>query len=1220
MALAVALAFAMPARGADDVEGVHKLLDRVEQAWTNHDLKALDECCAEKMLAIVSRPGNPEGAYVAGKAQLLEQIGKTWAGVVSHQFVERDIIVQQGLAWMRLTVADKAADRSSRLTRVINGAIQEGGAWKVFFSMPQIAEPAVVVTDVLRGAGADGAGVRPGDRVVSVDGRPATGVAGAGGEVAGAKHRVVLRRGAEERAVEVADWPHGVSQEVRLVAVEPAVFYDKDKPHAVKARLAEGFAGLVTGDAGRMGKVLSPQALVPMAAENQGLRLVDKTGLQPELEKQMQLLRETVDLSATSLVDVRVIALEDVAVVSGRMQSVRRDEGKTAVSQPIANEVFVRQGQEWYMATGSSSRLETGLGVQAKGVKVDATAVTNQVSGKMVGIGVGLEALAEGMKIKQVMVGSSAEAGGLKAGEVITAVDGQKMAGLAVTDAVARITGAEGTKVSLVIQAADGQSRTVELERKSFRISSLDGRLTEEGCAVVRITAFSMTTAQEFREKMKELGDKGARGLVLDLRACAGGAVQGVKETAESLLPGRKLLWIVEGDGGKLQRVMSAGREEITMPLVVLVGKNTAGAGELLASALKENGRATVVGQKTQGQAKIREVVKRPDGSSELVDRGRFLAKPDVAITGQGIAPDTELPADLADEAALAEAVKAMKAKLGPAAPAKPSEPAKATSGRKAEVIGTSVEGRPIEAYVFGGEGPGLCILGGMHGDEPAGALICDELIAHLERTKYAGRRLVVVPRVNPDGLERRQRGNARGVDINRNFPVEDWRRNRKGGPWPGSEPESVALYDFIVKEEPVAVVSLHQKLKLIDYDGPAEDLAMRMAKGLGYPVRRMGTPPGSTGAWIGETLNIPLVTVEMPENVERAGAQELWKQCGTALLEALPWADVEAMIRTADAHDQGRGVPQDFDEAVKWYRKAVEAGSTKAMMRLGAHCEGGRGVPRDMKEAFNWYRQAAEGGNALGMTAAGNFYAAGLGVTRDDAAAAKWFSQAAEVNQPYAMARLGDCYANGRGVAQDYGQALAWYRKAAGREVPQAMVGLGNLYANGQGVARDYFEAVQWYRKAADKGHPVGMHNLSWCLETGNGAQPNRRAATTWSRQAAEKEYIPAMVNMGRLTTGDGEGRANYRQAMTWYRKAADAGNGTAMFCLGVLYEAGRGAKADRDEAIRWYEASAKAGYAKAEAALKRIKDNRNAALDDQALLDLAQEASKPQLQPVGM
>ncbi|MEO8168307.1 MAG: M14 family zinc carboxypeptidase, partial [bacterium] len=120
------------------------------------------------------------------------------------------------------------------------------------------------------------------------------------------------------------------------------------------------------------------------------------------------------------------------------------------------------------------------------------------------------------------------------------------------------------------------------------------------------------------------------------------------------------------------------------------------------------------------------------------------------------------------------------------------------------------------------------------------------------------------------------KRTNARGVDINRNFPTKNWSpvaaNNRYSpGPSPSSEPETRLVMDLIAQYEPRLIISIHGDLHMINYDGPAKEIAERMT-------------PGSLGTYAGVERNIPIITLELPP----VGIDEAWEQNREALLDVI--------------------------------------------------------------------------------------------------------------------------------------------------------------------------------------------------------------------------------------------------------------------------------------------------------------------------------------------
>lgn len=184
--------------------------------------------------------------------------------------------------------------------------------------------------------------------------------------------------------------------------------------------------------------------------------------------------------------------------------------------------------------------------------------------------------------------------------------------------------------------------------------------------------------------------------------------------------------------------------------------------------------------------------------------------------------------------------------------------------------LATSLEGRPIRAATLG-HGPRRVVwVGGIHGDEREGAHATAELRAAFLAVEGAEERvtLTIVEDLNPDGSIRHVRGNARGVDLNRNFPAETFRAARAHGTEPLSEPETRALAELVASWRPDLVVVAHswRGREFVNFDGPARPLALRFAETTGFAVREsstLGPTPGSFGAWAGGTLGLHVLTLE---------------------------------------------------------------------------------------------------------------------------------------------------------------------------------------------------------------------------------------------------------------------------------------------------------------------------------------------------------------------
>lgn len=217
-------------------------------------------------------------------------------------------------------------------------------------------------------------------------------------------------------------------------------------------------------------------------------------------------------------------------------------------------------------------------------------------------------------------------------------------------------------------------------------------------------------------------------------------------------------------------------------------------------------------------------------------------------------------------------------------------------------VVGTSVENRQIECVVLGEGEDVIFIIASIHGNENGGTPLVLQLTEYLHQHQnlLRGRKVVLLPVANPDGVFYNCRFNARGVDLNRNFPAANRRNNEQSGHTALSEPEARIIHQLIRQHTVNRIVTVHQisqgrdgiGREHIDYDGPGKALADHMAQYCSLPIKRLGARAGSLGSYAGETLGIPIVTFELPLRHKEFNSDRLWKKYGVALLAAVVYPD----------------------------------------------------------------------------------------------------------------------------------------------------------------------------------------------------------------------------------------------------------------------------------------------------------------------------------------
>lgn len=209
----------------------------------------------------------------------------------------------------------------------------------------------------------------------------------------------------------------------------------------------------------------------------------------------------------------------------------------------------------------------------------------------------------------------------------------------------------------------------------------------------------------------------------------------------------------------------------------------------------------------------------------------------------------------------------------GEAAATGPSVPVTASTRREPtpwQSIGESVQGRPLRIRRIG-EGPRRVIwVGGIHGNEQEGRIATELLPAAFaeEPGAFSQVTLTILEDVNPDGTALNTRHNQNGVDLNRNYPANNFLPGRNFGQRPLDQPEAKALHDLVLAERPHLVIVAHswRNDHFINFDGPAVELAELFSERSGYRVQpsdRISPTPGSLGSWIGRTLGTPILTLE---------------------------------------------------------------------------------------------------------------------------------------------------------------------------------------------------------------------------------------------------------------------------------------------------------------------------------------------------------------------
>ncbi|RVU44557.1 S41 family peptidase [Rubrivivax rivuli] len=280
--------------------------------------------------------------------------------------------------------------------------------------------------------------------------------------------------------------------------------------------------------------------------------------------------------------------------------------------------------------------------------------------GKFVGIGIEM-AMEEGLvKVVSPIEGSPAFRVGLKPGDLITRIDDSPVKGLTVDQAVKKMRGEPNTKVVLtVFRKAESRSFPVTIIREEIRMQSVRAKMVEPGYGWIRVSQFQERTVEDFVRKAEELykQDPKLKGLVLDLRNDPGGLLDGAVALSAAFLPDDVVVVTTNGQLPESRATFRASPEYYvrrgaadplrklpaamkSVPLVVLVNEGSASASEIVAGALQDHKRATIMGAQTFGKGSVQTIRPLPSDTALKITTARYYTPAGKSIQAKGIVPD----------------------------------------------------------------------------------------------------------------------------------------------------------------------------------------------------------------------------------------------------------------------------------------------------------------------------------------------------------------------------------------------------------------------------------------------------------------------------------------------------------------------------------------------------------------------------------------------------
>jgi carboxyl-terminal processing protease len=288
----------------------------------------------------------------------------------------------------------------------------------------------------------------------------------------------------------------------------------------------------------------------------------------------------------------------------------------------------------------------------------------SELSGTVEGIGAEVGISSGKIVIISPLTDSPAERAGLKPGDIITSIDGKSTTSLSLGDAVGKIRGKKGTVVDLAITRGSA-TLNFKITRDVVQTPSVISRM-EQGYAYLQITRFSSETGNVFHDQLAALLKQSPKGIVVDVRNNPGGYLQTAVQIASEFLPANKVV-VTERTKNKNVETLRASEGglaiDTSLPMTVLVNGGSASASEILAGALKDNHRATLIGTKTFGKGSVQDFETLPDDSSLRLTIAHWYMPSGKGINGVGMKPDVTVTDAAAGDPVLDRAIQFLGSK-----------------------------------------------------------------------------------------------------------------------------------------------------------------------------------------------------------------------------------------------------------------------------------------------------------------------------------------------------------------------------------------------------------------------------------------------------------------------------------------------------------------------------------------------------------------------------
>lgn len=267
----------------------------------------------------------------------------------------------------------------------------------------------------------------------------------------------------------------------------------------------------------------------------------------------------------------------------------------------------------------------------------------SQTEGSYVGLGLQVGVKEDRITVIAPFENSPAKKAGIITGDVIEKVNGKDVTGKELELAVSMMKGKEGEDVTVTISRQGRSSFDLTMKRAKIELVTVTGEMLDKNIGYIQLTMFDENTGKNFDKKLKELKDKGMKGLVLDLRSNPGGLLDTCVDVTSNFVEKDKTIVSTKDKQGNEKAYKSKGGMAIGMPLVILTNEGTASASEILSGAVKDYKAGTLIGTTTFGKGVVQTMLPYKDGTALKVTISKYFTPNGEDIHKKGVKPDIEV-------------------------------------------------------------------------------------------------------------------------------------------------------------------------------------------------------------------------------------------------------------------------------------------------------------------------------------------------------------------------------------------------------------------------------------------------------------------------------------------------------------------------------------------------------------------------------------------------